>query len=112
MVQNIFELLGFCLHNTNFSFQNKIYETVEDAALESPVSPIVANLYMENFEKKALNCTSTPPRHWMRYVDDTFFMQREDQQQNILDHINNIDQAIKFTLEGNQENSDIPFLDA
>ena len=25
-VQNIMELLGFCLHNTYFSFQNKFYE--------------------------------------------------------------------------------------
>ena len=30
-VQNIIELLGFCLHNTYFSFQNKFYEQVEDA---------------------------------------------------------------------------------
>ena len=27
-VQNIIELLGFCLHNTYFSFQNKFYEQV------------------------------------------------------------------------------------
>ena len=59
-VQNIIELLGFCLHNTYFSFQNKIYEQVEGVAMGSPVSPIVANLYMENFEKKVLNTTSTP----------------------------------------------------
>ena len=25
-IQNIMELLGFCLHNTYFSFQNKFYE--------------------------------------------------------------------------------------
>ena len=29
LVQNIIELLGFCLHNTYFSFQNKFYEQVE-----------------------------------------------------------------------------------
>ena len=52
-VQNIIDLLGFCLHNTYFSFQNKFYEEVEGAAMESPVSPIVANLCMEYFEKKA-----------------------------------------------------------
>ena len=28
-VQNIIELLGFCLHNTYFSFRNKFYEQVE-----------------------------------------------------------------------------------
>ena len=44
----------------------------------SPVSPIVANLYMEYYEKKALSTTSTP-RLWMRYVDDTFVIQQEGQ---------------------------------
>ena len=66
---------------------------------------------MENFGKKVLNSTSTPLRLWMRYVDDTFVIQREDQKQTFLDHINNIDPAIKFTVEGNQENGTIPFHD-
>ena len=60
-VQNIIELLGFCLHNTYFSFQNKFYEQVEGVAVGSPVSPIVANLYMEHFERKALWFASNPP---------------------------------------------------
>ena len=59
-VQNIIELLGFCLHNTYFSFQNKFYEQVEGAAMGSPVSPIVANLYMEHFEGEALRSASHP----------------------------------------------------
>ena len=76
----------------------------------SPVSPIVANLYMEYFERKAL-CTTSAPRLWITYVDDTFIIQQEDQKQNFLEHINQIDPAIKFTVESNEENSAIPFLD-
>ena len=63
------ELLGFCLHNTYFSFPNKIYEQVERVAMGSPFSPIVANLYMEHFEGKALGLLQIPPRYgiglWM-----------------------------------------------
>ena len=59
-VQNITDLLGFCLHNTYFSFQKKIYEQVEGAAVGSLISPRVANLYMEDFEKKALHTASIP----------------------------------------------------
>ena len=65
-VQNIIELLGFCLHNTYFSFQNKFYELIEGVAMGSLVSPIVTNLYMEHFEKKALSTTSIAPRLWIR----------------------------------------------
>ena len=67
-VQNIIELLGFCLHNTYFSFQNKFYEQVEGTAMGSPVSHIVANLYMEHFEVEVLRSASYPPRYWYRLV--------------------------------------------
>ena len=60
-VQNIIELLAFCLHNTHFSFQNKFYEQVEGAAMGSLVSTIVASLYMEHFEGEALRSVSQPP---------------------------------------------------
>ena len=59
-VQNIIELLGFSLHNTYFFFQNKFYEQVEGAPMGSPVSPIVGNLYMKNFEREALWSVLTP----------------------------------------------------
>ena len=59
-VQNITELLGFCLHNTYFSFQNRFYEQVEWVAMGSAVSPIVANLYTEHFEGEALRSASHP----------------------------------------------------
>ena len=59
-VQEITELLGFCLHNTYFSFQNKFYEQVEGVAMGSLVNPTVANLYMEHFERKALRSAANP----------------------------------------------------
>ena len=52
-----------------------------------------------------------PPRLWMRYVDDTFVIQQEEHRQNFLEHINNMVPAIKFTLESNQQDVSIPFLD-
>ena len=47
----------------------------------------------------------------MRYVDDTFVIQQEGHKQTFLEHINKMDRAIKFMVEGNQENGTIPFLD-
>ena len=76
----------------------------------SPISPKVVNLYMEHFEREALWSTSNP-RHWFRYVDDTFVIQQQVHKQAFLEHTNSIDPAIKFTVEGNQGNGSIPFLD-
>ena len=61
-VGDIILLLEFCLKNTYFSFQDQFYEQVEGAAMGSPVSPIVANLYMEYLEQKAPKHCSTPPK--------------------------------------------------
>ena len=110
-VQKIIELLGFCLHNTYFSFQNTFYEQVEGVAMGSPVSPIVANLYMECCERKALESAINPPCVWYRLVDDTWVIQKQAHKQAFLDHINSIDPAIKFTVEGTQGKRAIPFLD-
>ena len=77
----------------------------------SPVSPIVANLYMEHFEREALNSASNLPQFWFSFMDDTFVIQQHTHKQLFLDHIISIDLAIKFTVEGNLENGAIPFLD-
>ena len=46
-IDDIILYLEFCLKNTYFSFQGQFFEQVEGVAMGSPVSPIVANLYME-----------------------------------------------------------------
>ena len=58
-IDDIILLLEFCLKNTFFSFQGQFFEQVEGVAMDSPVSPIVANLYMEYLEQKALS--TAPP---------------------------------------------------
>ena len=37
----------------------------------SPLSPIVANIYMQNFEKVSIESFPLKPKRWKRYVDDT-----------------------------------------
>ena len=87
-VGDIILLLEFCLKNTYFSFQGQFYEQVEGAAIGCPVSPIVANLYMEYLEQKALSTDPHPPKFWGRYVDDTFVIHKEVNKQGFLQQIN------------------------
>ena len=110
-VKNITCLLEFCLTSTYFTFQEDFYEQVEGAAMGSPLSPIVANLYMEDFEMRALNTATQPPLMWKRYVDDTCVIIKAAQKQSFLDHINSIDKNIQFTSEEPTSSGAIPFLD-
>ena len=43
------KMTKLCLASTYFQFKDTFYEQVEGAAMGSPLSPIVANLYMEAF---------------------------------------------------------------
>ena len=77
----------------------------------SPISPIVANLYMENFEEKAISTAPHPPYLWKRFVDDIFTIIESSQRRAFLDHINSIDKHIQFICEEQREDGSIPFLD-
>ena len=60
-IKHITSLLEFCLNSTSFVFQGQYYQQIEGAAMGSPLSPIVANIFMENFEKGALETALHPP---------------------------------------------------
>ena len=59
-VKNITRLLDYCLTSTYFIFQGRFYEQQEGAAMGSPISPIVANLYMVQFENQDINTAPLP----------------------------------------------------
>ena len=89
--KHIMDLLEFCLRSTYFSYRGKYYEQVEGAAMGSPISPIVANLYMENFELRALNTSPNLPLMWKRFVDDTFVIKKKAHKEEFLTHLNSLD---------------------
>ena len=109
--KNIMDLLEFCLRSTYFTHRGKFYEQVEGAAMGSPISPIVANLYMENFEMRALQSSPNPPSLWKRFVDDTFVIMKKAHKEEFPTHINSVDSNIKFTTEEPGDDGSLPFLD-
>ena len=92
-----------------FSFGGNFYEQKVGAAMGSPVSAAVANLYMEFFEELALETAPTRPRLWKRYVDDTFCILRKGSAEELLHHLNGVRPTIKFTVE-QEEDGTLSFL--
>ena len=98
-VEDICKGLQICLNATNLTFRGKHYKQIFGTAMGSPVSAMIANLIMEDVEKRALSTFHSPPKIWKRYVDDTFVIIHKNSVEDFLDHLNTIENSIKFTIE-------------
>ncbi|XP_066289685.1 uncharacterized protein [Branchiostoma lanceolatum] len=113
-VDDILELLSFIVTTTYFSFRGNIYQQKFGTAMGSPVSPVLANLFMEWLEQQAMATVPVTcrPKLWKRYVDDVMEVVKRGAQQELTDHLNNTDPTgnIQFTYE-EEEKGTLPFLD-
>ncbi|XP_026744741.1 uncharacterized protein LOC113506080, partial [Trichoplusia ni] len=104
------ELLEHCLTSGYLLWNNKFYVQVDGVAMGSPVSPVVADIFMEDFEETALKTAPFTPRFYKRYVDDTFTVLPSSQVNAFLKHLNSINNKIQFTMEL-EDNKSLAFLD-
>ncbi len=100
------------VNNSNyFVFDKHIYQQTDGLAMGSPLSAILADIYMSDFETKLL---STYPHitFWRRYVDDIFALHNlmSDRLQEFLQQLNSVNPRIQFTLETEKQFT-LPFLD-
>ena len=65
---------------------------------------------MESFEEQAITTSSYEPRIWKRYVDDTFTILDRENVDDFLQHLNNQQPSIRFTMETEKDNK-LAFLD-
>ena len=83
--------------------------------MDSPVSPIVVNLYMEDLEQKIIATAPVDcqPRNWKRYVDDVICLAHTGKAKTFQQHMNTVDPtgSISVTRE-DEENNSMPFLGA
>ena len=73
-VEDIINLLSFCLKTTQFTYGSTYYLKVFGTAMGSPVSAVIANMVMEDVEQRALATSPVKPFFWKRYVDDVIFL--------------------------------------
>ena len=76
----------------------------------SPVSVVVAEIVMQQLEKRALSTYPNPPSFWFRYVDDTLTSVNKHQKNDFLDHLNKQNPSLQFTIEP-EKGGKIAFLD-
>ena len=102
--------LEFTLNTCIFCFNKKFYKQLQGAAMGSPVSPVIANIYIEHFGSLAIPSSPTLNKWRFRYVDDGHSATRRDQINQLQEHLNSIDTHTKFTIELPGTDG-LPFLD-
>ncbi|GJQ73972.1 hypothetical protein Trydic_g18902 [Trypoxylus dichotomus] len=109
---DIANLFKHCLRTSYFVWDGSFYEQTDRVAMGSPLSPVVANLFMEQFESLAVETAADKPTVWWRYLDDTFVIwpHGRDKLDRFLEHLNGVYPNIQLTMEL-EHNGELPFLD-
>ena len=108
-VEEVMELLQFCLSATFLAFRCSMHQQTYGTAMGSPVSVTIANLVIEDVKERTLGTTDIPLRFWKRYVDMCTAL-LANRLQELLDQLNGVEPSIQFLVEIESEGK-LPFLD-
>lgn len=104
------EIIEFCIDASFFCFRGKYFHQTSGTAMGSPLSPILADIVMENLVANAINQAQVPVQHIRKYVDDLFLVLHKDQVDRTLAIFNEQNPKITFTCE-TEDHGKLPFLD-
>jgi hypothetical protein len=110
--EGILRLFRHVQTSSFFRFNGQFYEQTDGVAMGSPLSPVIADFFMERFEETALEGAIHKPLCWFHYVDDTFVIWPHGPRKlsEFLDHLNIIHESIQFTME-TERDGHLPLLD-
>jgi retron-type reverse transcriptase len=93
---DVLALFKHALTSTYFCIDGQLYEQTDGVANGSPLQPVIANFFIEDFEKKTIEQATHKPICWFRYVDDTFVIWPHGQNKLIefLNHLNRLHKKI------------------
>ena len=95
------KLIHDCCTKTTFSFNDKLYEQIDGVCMGSSLGPVLANIIMTELEKIVLPKLFEEEiiKFYVRYVDDTLVMIKEEKVNEVLQHFNEFDKNLQFTKD-------------
>uniref|UniRef100_A0A5S6Q5S9 Reverse transcriptase domain-containing protein n=1 Tax=Trichuris muris TaxID=70415 RepID=A0A5S6Q5S9_TRIMR len=104
----------FCLKQGNyFNFQGRFYRQNRGIPMGSSLSPVLAEVFMENLEEIAFKTVNPDycPKFFKRYVDDVFAVVKKGNEDAFLNQLSSLFPGIiLFTMEV-ENNNELPFVD-
>ncbi|XP_078374508.1 uncharacterized protein LOC144658057 [Oculina patagonica] len=109
--EKLCDLMRIILTMNNFVFNGEHFIQQHGTAMGTRMAPAFANLFMGDFERKALEGYTDKPLLWFRYIDDIlmFWTHGNEKLDDFIAYLNSIHPTIKFTSE--RSTTSIYFLD-
>ena len=104
------KLLTLCTKNVRFSFNKEICIQIDGVAMDSPLGPAIANIFMVELETTLVPRLEDHVQKWRRFVDDKFLYAKTGSVEYVLPVLNSFHKNIKFIYEKEQNNT-LPLLD-
>jgi hypothetical protein len=95
------QLLIFATKRSRFLFDGKLYDRIDGVSMGSPPAPLLAELFLQEFEKKnSSKFSSIGIMFYKRFVDDTFVLiDSSCSPSDICHQLSQFHKAIKFIYE-------------
>ena len=98
-------VIEFIMDSTSFMFNGQYYEQIFGSPMGSPLSPILADMVMDDLETDCLERLSFKTSLFYRYVDDILAIIPARGVDEILSSFNNYHPRLKFTHEIENDNA-------
>jgi len=96
--------IDMVLSSTSFAFNGKYYEQIYGSPMGSPLSPILADIVMEDLETLSLQKLNFVVHTYYRYVDDILMIIPATKLDSVLNVFNSYHPRLKFTYEAESNN--------
>jgi len=85
--------------SVEFCFNNTMYKKTDAVAMDSPLGPVLANIFV-GYHESLLFDSTTNPCMYQRYVDDSFTIFKTEIESEIFyNKLNLMHPSLKFTIK-------------
>ena len=110
-IDKIFQICTLCTNLCYFEFKGQFYKQISGLPMGSPLSGVLACLYLEILESGPFQQILPQNSYYFRYIDDTLLIHDKHLViPTLISKLNSVEPSINFTYE-TESNHTLPFLD-
>ena len=107
----IIDAINLCFDHSYIAFRGKIYQQIDGCAMGNPLSQLLAALIVDDIITKSISEMQFKIPLIKSYVDDLLMAIPKNSEQQVLRVFNKQNTRVQFTIERENNEGHLPFLD-